>query len=105
MKIRKIKDEYFIDSIWLSMMVEKKLSSPLPVKIIGSPCLMRDPPCCICGTPERRDVAIACVDGDWKRWICYECIEKHMPDLMPILKKKIEEGYVERKSEDHKLRR
>ena len=97
MKIRKIKGEYFVDSIWLSMMVEKKLSSPLPVEIIDSPDMMRDPPCCICGSQDRKDIFIACVGGDWKRRICETCIEKHMPDLMPILKKKIKEGYAERK--------
>jgi|GEM_PF-3689142 len=95
--IKKIKDEYFVDSIFELRFVEKELNPPLPIKIIDSNALMKEPPCVICGGMERRDLAIACVDGDWKRWICYECVEKHMPDLLPTLKKLIEEMYLELK--------
>jgi len=89
-RIEKIGDDYFINSILHEVIVEKKLEKPLPVEMIENTCLLKEPLCCLCGIwGERRDVVILCIDGDWKKWICNNCVEKYMPDLYEELRKRI----------------
>ena len=93
--IRKIKGKYFVDSVKELVIVERKLEKPLPVEIQDNSMLLREPICCICGGGERKDVAIALVKGDRTKRICSSCVEQHMPELWPELKKRIYERNLE----------